>query len=124
MSQREAAGGQASRFLPNPSIPVAPLGDQVHAALAAAANVRAPLLALAYPNADTPGAWVITMLTTDTADVHDHFHLTMGEWDRHTVEKELRTRGYASFAVSIGDEWTTLADGGQVTPLYRDWDDE
>ncbi|MET9183244.1 hypothetical protein ABZX88_34295 [Kitasatospora aureofaciens] len=107
-----------SRFLPNPSIAVVPLGDAVHAALSAAADVRAPLLALAYTNADTAGTWVISMLETDTSDVRDYFHMTMDEWNRHTVEGELRTRGYASFAGSIGEEWTNLADGGRVTPLY------
>ncbi|MFI6158294.1 hypothetical protein ACIBCA_37040 [Kitasatospora sp. NPDC051170] len=109
-----------SRYLPDPSIPVADLGRAVHAALGDAREAGAPLLAIAYPSPQPGGSWHVTALETDTSDVRFGFHSGSPEWDSVAVEREFRRRGYDSLAGVLRQEWTGLADGGRCTRLFSD----
>ncbi|MFD0264432.1 hypothetical protein ACFVH7_39910 [Kitasatospora indigofera] len=104
-----------SRYLPDPSVPVAPLGGAVHAALAAAAD--APLLALVYPLPVSGEGWHVTVVETASADVR--FGFPVGEPWAALAEREFARQGYVSLASVLGGEWETLADGGRCTRLYR-----
>ncbi|MQS18152.1 hypothetical protein F7Q99_39720 [Streptomyces kaniharaensis] len=109
-----------SRYLPDPSIPVADLGRAVHAALDAAREAGAPLLALAYPPQQSGASWHVTALEAATSDVRFGFHSGSPEWDRQAVEREFRRRGYDSLAGMLRQEWTELPDGGRCTHLFSD----
>ncbi|WP_331731366.1 hypothetical protein [Kitasatospora sp. NBC_01300] len=106
-----------SRYLPDPSIPVAPLGADVHAALGAAMRTGTDLLALAYPTPEED-AWVVSLVETTTADIRTHVVVGVGEWEPERLERELAALGYVSLAHATGGFWNVISDGGRTTPLY------
>ncbi|WP_033354844.1 hypothetical protein [Kitasatospora aureofaciens] len=109
-----------SRYLPDPSTPVAELGAPVHAALRAAREAGAPLLALAYPSRTPGGSWHVTVLETATDDVRFDFPTGSAQWAPAAVEREFRRRGYDSLAGMLHQEWTQLIDTGRSTHLFTD----
>ncbi|MEU1286656.1 hypothetical protein [Kitasatospora sp. NPDC005856] len=105
------------RYLPDPSIPTVEPTEPVLAALRAAREAHAALLAVASPpNTSHPG-WLVSALDPTTGDIAFRFDTGTTHWDTPAAEGELHRRGHVSIAALLHQDWTPLPDTAHTTHL-------